>query len=139
MRIKKALTMYRCEMNRIHLDTSLRTLAEQEQILDNCLADDVNFQKVKAELNRAMEKADYDGFTDELENLLRKDEQIRGHDYLKLWMKTYFVFAHGANYIIADTASHDMLQNKLNFDQKAELIRMMRGAKHEPRGHVNIN
>lgn len=139
MKIKKSLTMYRCEMNRTHLDTSLRTLAEQEEILDNCLSDDITYQSVKSALNRAMEEVDYAGFTDELENLLRKDEQIRGHDYLKLWLKTYFVLDHGANYIIADTASHEMLQNKLNFDQKAELIRMMRGAKWAKQGHVNIS
>ncbi len=26
-----------------------------------------------------------------------------------------------------------------NLVEKAELLRMMRGSKHEPRGHVNVN
>lgn len=139
MKINKALTVYRCEMNRIHLTVSLLPLTDQEKALNDCLQDHVNFAVVKRQLNKALEKEGYTGFTDELEVLIRKDDQIRGHDYLKLWMKTFFVMGMNANYIIADAASHDMLQNKLTHEQKAELIRMMRGAKHEPRGHVNIN
>lgn len=139
MKINKALTLYRCEMNRLHLLASLLPLATQESALKVCLQDHVNFALVKKELNRALEKEAYAGFTDELEILIKKDDQMRGHDYLKLWMKTFFVMGMNANYIIADAATHDVLQNKLNFEQKAELIRMMRGSKHEPRGHVNIN
>lgn len=139
MIINKALTMFRLEMNRIHMETSVLSLTEQSIILDRCLSTSINFTMVKHELNKAMEMAYYEGFTDELENLLRKDEDIRGHDYLKLWAKTFFVMKYRANNIIADTASHNLLQNVLNYAQKAELIRMMRGAKHEPRGHVNIS
>lgn len=139
MKINKALTLYRCEMNRIHLTASLQPLDHQEATLNDCLQEHINFALIKRQLNRALEKEGYIGFTDELEILIRKDDQIRGHDYLKLWMKTFFVIGMNANYIIADAATHDVLQNKLNFEQKAELIRMMRGSKHEPRGHVNIN
>lgn len=139
MKINKALTLYRCEMNRIHLTVSQKPLSEQEHCLDVCLGESVSFSRIKHQLNLALEKQGYEGFTDELEILIRKDDQVRGHDYLKLWMKTFFVMYLYANYIIADAATHDVLQNKLNFEQKAELIRMMRGAKHEPRGHVNIN
>lgn len=139
MKINKALALYRCEMNRIHLQTSLLPPAEQAARLDKCLGELASFSMIKQQLNFAIEKAGYQGFSDELEILIRKDDQVRGHDYLKLWMKTFFVMFMGGNYIMADAATHDVLQNKLNFEQKAELIRMMRGAKHEPRGHVNIN
>ncbi len=139
MRINLKLNSYRCEMNRIHLSTSLTSLINQTNIMNDCLQEHVNFALVKRQLNKALEEEAFIGFKDELELLLKKDEQVRGHDYLKLWMKTFFVIAMNANYIIADAATHDMLQNKLNYDQKAELLRMMRGSKHEPRGHVNVN
>lgn len=139
MKINKELTMFRCEMNRIHLDTSLQTLDQQAHILDVCLAPTITFQTVKHELNKALEMQDYEGFTSELDNLLRKDEKLRGHDYLQLWMKTFFMFKYGANFIIADTASHNMLQNVLNYEQKNQLLHMMRGKKYEQRGHVQVN
>lgn len=139
MIINRALTMFRCEMNRINLDTSLTTFAEQSKILDRCLSTEISFAQVKKALNEAMEGTNFNGFTDELSNLLRKDEVLRGHDYLKLWFKTFFVMGYGANFIIADTATHNMLQNRLSYEQKNELLHMMRGRKHEPRGHVEVN
>ncbi len=139
MKINLKLNSFRCEMNRIHLSTSLAAIIVQDNIMKRCLQPHVDFALVKRQLNKALEEESFIGFKDELELLIKKDEQVRGHDYLKLWMKTFFVMAMNANYIIADAATHDMLQNKLNFEQKAELIRMMRGSKHEPRGHVNVN
>lgn len=131
MIINRALTMFRCEMNRIHLDTSMTTLFEQTKTLEKTLSTEITFADVKKALNDAMEGTDFDGFKAELENLMRKDEVMRGHDYLKLWFKTYFVMAYGANFIIADTASHNMLQNRLSYEQKNELLHMMRGRKHD--------
>lgn len=138
MKINKTLTIIRCELNRINLDTSLLTLNAQSDILDKCLSTDITFGDVKKQLDMAMQGQDFIGWLDELENLLRKDEQLRGHDYLKTWLKFFFVLGHGANFIIADTATHNMLQNRLNYEQKNELLHMMRGRKHERRGEVEV-
>lgn len=131
MIINKQLTMIRCEMNQTNIDTSLMTLAEQGEILDQCLSTTITFADVKATLDKVMQGQEFVGFKDELDNLLRKDEILRGHDYLKAWFKHYFVLGHGANFIIADTATHNMLQNRLTYEQKNELLHMMRGRKHE--------
>lgn len=138
MKINKTLTIIRCELNRINLDTSLLTLNAQSDILDKCLSTDITFGDVKKQLDMAMQGQDFIGWLDELENLLRKDEQLRGHDYLKTWFKFFFVLCHGANFIIADTATHNMLQNRLTYEQKNELLHMMRGRKHERRGEVEV-
>lgn len=138
MIINRDLTLIRCELNRTNLDSSLRTMVEQEEILTDCLSPNITFAQIKAKLDLAMQGAEYKGWLAELNNLLRKDEQLRGHDYLKMWFKFFFVLEFGANFVIADTATHNMLQNRLSYEQKNELLHMMRGRKHEPRGQVEV-
>lgn len=139
MFINKDLTLIRCELNRTNLDTSLMTMAEQSKILDDCLSTDIDFPLIRRTLDLAMQDQLFKGWLAELNNLIRKDEMLRGHDYLKMWFKFFFVLGMGANFVIADTATHNMLQNRLTYEQKNELLHMMRGRKHEPRGQVEVN
>lgn len=134
MIINKDLTMIRCELNRIHVETSLMALSEQGAILDKCLSFDISYADIKRKLDEAMQGVDFIGWKDELENLLRKDEDLRGHDYLRMWFKFFFVLGYGANFVIADTATHNMLSNRLTHEQKLELLQMMRGRRSDLRG-----
>lgn len=138
MIINKDLTLIRCELNRTNLDTSLMSMQAQSDILDECLSTDITFATVKRTLDAAMQGQIFIGWMSELDNMLRKDEVLRGHDYLKMWFKFFFILQMGANFVIADTATHNMLQNRLTYEQKNELLHMMRGRKHEPRGHVHV-
>lgn len=135
MIINKNLTKIRCLMNAINIETSLLPIDEQMTTLEDCLSPTVTFAAVRDCLVDAManNEPDFEGWTDELANLLRNDEKLRGHDYLKAWFKHYFVLGHDANFIIADAATHNMLQNRLSYEQKNELLHLMRGRKHDPK------
>lgn len=140
MIINTNLTMFRCKLRQIDAKTTMEDLKQQEHKLHTtldfwCLSPDEVFKLVKFELDKAMQKGEsYLGFTDEVELLIDKEgdkNPPRGHDYLKLWFKTYFMINFSANFIIADAATHNILQNVLTYEHRAELLRMIRGSKRD--------
>ena len=135
MKIDLDLTKFRLKMNQINIDASINySLEEQEEWLMECLSEDITFAIIKSTLDRAMQQLyAWKGFTSEVDMLIKKEvngDKVRGHDYLKLWMRCFFVIEYDVNYVIAETASHEFLQNRLTHSQKNELINMMRGRKH---------
>ena len=135
MKIDLELAKFRLMMNQINVDSSLNySLDEQEEALLGCLSEGITFAVLKSTLDKAMQHVSpWKGFTSEVNMLIKKEingQSVRGHDYLKLWLRCFFVVEYGVNYLIADIASHEMLQNRLTHSEKNELINMMRGRKH---------
>lgn len=135
MKIDLELTKFRLKMNQINIDVSLNyNLDQQMHLLESRIKNPISFAWIKTHLNLAMEEAaQWKGFTSEVDLLVRKEldgGKVRGHDYLKLWFRCFFVVEYELNYIMAETLSHEYLQNILSHSEKNELINMMRGRKH---------
>ncbi|QFP93783.1 hypothetical protein [Pectobacterium phage Wc4-1] len=126
MIIDEKLTLGRCLLAGISAKTDSALPDVQAVTLTHAMQAPT-FASIKKALDGAMQEQAYTGFTSEVNVLTAKRDAVRGHDFLKLWMRYYLIHSFRANYIIADAAGHHILSNVLNYEEKRQLLEMMRG------------